>query len=380
MPILPRQPIDQPFVRASFVPGIGTLQDILGRQGDVRAQMAMQGGQGAASTWAGLAQAFNQYQQTVRAQQAQAAMLAEKQREQKEATAIKLLELDDKAQERAEQNRIRLETEGRAKRAEAMSRAGVTQPGVISSDTADALKDSGRVQLQDGVPVLMRTPEQVRQAGLDLENKTAREQLQHDRENDNLRMQAQLDEQKRHNQVSEAKQPRALAREVVQGPNGPLLVNKETGRTEPIMGPDGQPLKTAQSAAERMDSRKFQKSAPVLKAIGELSEKINVNNGVYAKLAGGAEKLKAKANLDDDVAEYEALVSGFTPLIARSLGHTGVLTQQDVDSVKAIFPRPGDSKSLRDRKVNRLLAIVSDLEQTEGVGNVAPGQKKNPNR
>lgn len=380
MPILPRQPIDQPFVRQSFVPSIGTLQDILGQQGQIQSQMALQRGQGAAAGWAGLAQAFNQYQQTVRAQQAQAAALAEKQREQQDAMAIKRLELGDKEAERKEQNRIRLETEGRAKRAEAMSRAGVTQPGVISSEMADALRDSGRVQIQDGVPVLMRTPEQVRQAGLDLETKTERERLQHDRENDNLRMQAQLDESIRHNRVSEAKQPRALAREVVQGPNGPLLVDKETGRTEPIQGPDGQPLKTAQSAAERMDSRKFQKSAPVLKAIGELSEKINVNNGLYAKLAGGAEKLKAKANLDDDVAEYEALVSGFTPLIARSLGHTGVLTQQDVDSVKAIFPRPGDSKTLRDRKVNRLLGIVSDLEQTEGVGNVAPGQKKNPFR
>lgn len=380
MPILPRQPIDQPFVRSSFVPGIGTLQDILGQQGQVQSQMALQRGQGAASTWASLANAFNQYQQTVRAQQTQAAALAEKRHEQEQATAIKLLELDDKAAERKEQNRIRLETEGRQKRADALARAAVAQPGVISSPMAEDLEPSGRVQIQDGVPVLMRTPEQVRQAGLDATAKTRYEAEKQDRENDNLRMQAQLDEQIRHNRVAENKPQRGLAREVVQGPNGPLLVDKETGRSSPINGPDGQPLKTALSAQERMDSRKFQKSAPVLKAIGELSEKINVNNGVYAKLAGGAEKLKAKANLDDDVAEYEALVSGFTPLIARSLGHTGVLTQQDVDSVKAIFPRPGDSKSLRDRKVNRLLGIVSDLEQTEGVGNVAPTAKKNPFR
>ncbi len=67
-------------------------------------------------------------------------------------------------------------------------------------------------------------------------------------------------------------------------------------------------------------------------------------------------------NLNDDIAEYEAMISGFTPLIARALGHTGVLTQQDVDSVKALFPRPGDSKSLRDRKVARIEQLMGAIE------------------
>ena len=80
-------------------------------------------------------------------------------------------------------------------------------------------------------------------------------------------------------------------------------------------------------------------------------------------MSGGAAKLAAKANYDDDVAEYEALVSGFTPLVARALGHTGVLTQQDVDSVKALFPKPGDGKSLRDRKVARIKSIIGTLER-----------------
>jgi len=175
------------------------------------------------------------------------------------------------------------------------------------------------------------------------------------------------------------KDQRELAREVIQGPNGPLLVNKETGATTSIIGPDGQPVKTAMSAQERMDSRKFSKAAPVLKGIGELSERINTLQGVYAKAAGEVEKQKAKINLNDDVAEYESLVSGFTPMIARALGHTGVLTQQDVDSVKALFPRPGDSKTLRDRKIARMMTIIGELEGVEGVSGVAP-PKKNPFR
>lgn len=116
------------------------------------------------------------------------------------------------------------------------------------------------------------------------------------------------------------------------------------------------------TAMEAIDERKYKKAAPVLASISELSEKINTNQGVYAKMAGGAARLAAKANLDDDVAEYDALVSGFTPMVARALGHTGVLTQQDVDSVKKLFPSPGDSKSLRDRKMKRVMDIIGELE------------------
>ena len=69
------------------------------------------------------------------------------------------------------------------------------------------------------------------------------------------------------------------------------------------------------------------------------------------------------ANMNDDIAEYEALVSGFTPLVARALGHTGVLTEQDVQSVRAVFPRPGDSKSLRDRKMKRMRSLLSGVQE-----------------
>jgi hypothetical protein len=85
-----------------------------------------------------------------------------------------------------------------------------------------------------------------------------------------------------------------------------------------------------------------------------------------AKLAGGVERAKAEANYNDDVAEYEALISGFTPLVARALGHSGVLTEQDVQSVRALFPRPGDSKTLRDRKIARLNGLFGEI-QSAGV-------------
>lgn len=168
---------------------------------------------------------------------------------------------------------------------------------------------------------------------------------------------------------------RYQSKDVLNDEGKPVMANFDavSGKyLDPVTNAPIKNPKPVPSAQERMDSRKFEKSAPVLSAIGELSEKINTGSGLLAKAKGAAEKVAAKANYDDDVAEYQALVSGFTPLVARSLGHTGVLTQQDVDSVKELFPKPGDSKTLRDRKVGRLMKIVGELEGTEGVGGVAP--------
>lgn len=129
------------------------------------------------------------------------------------------------------------------------------------------------------------------------------------------------------------------------------------------------------TATEALDERKYKKADPVLRGISELSEKINTQQGLLAKMSGGASRVAAKANYDDDVAEYTALVSGFTPMVARALGHTGVLTQQDVDSVKALFPLPGDSKTLRDRKMARVKGIIGDLEEATSSPAGAGGTK-----
>ena len=111
------------------------------------------------------------------------------------------------------------------------------------------------------------------------------------------------------------------------------------------------------------------RAAPVLKSIADLSERINTGQGVAAKITGAVERAKAQANLNDDVAEYEAVVSGFTPLLARAVGHTGVLTEQDVQSVRKMLPSPMDSKSVRDRKVARIHTIMGEMAPSAaGVG------------
>lgn len=145
---------------------------------------------------------------------------------------------------------------------------------------------------------------------------------------------------------------------VVMTGDGPQLVNRKAGTASQITDQEGQALGLAPTSEQRNKVAATSRAQPVLDSIDELSEKINVNQGAYAKMAGGAAKLAAKANLDDDVSEYNAVVSGFTPMLARMVGHTGVLTEQDVQSVRAMLPQPGDSKNVRDRKIARIHKIL----------------------
>ena len=158
---------------------------------------------------------------------------------------------------------------------------------------------------------------------------------------------------------------RYQAKEIVNDQGQTVMANFDamTGKySDPATGQPIAHPKPVPSNSVQLDATKFAKAKPVLEAVSELSGKINTGRGVLAKVRGGVERAKAQVNLNDDIAEYEALVSGFTPLVARALGHTGVLTQQDVDSVRALFPKPGDSQSLRDRKIGRVLSIVGQLE------------------
>lgn len=156
---------------------------------------------------------------------------------------------------------------------------------------------------------------------------------------------------------------------------GPQLVDRGSGTARPITDAGGSVVGPTPTEQQRNEARQYSKARPILSALSELSEKINTQQGAMAKISGAAELQKAKINLNDDVAEYESVISGFTPLIARALGHVGILTEQDVQSVKAMFPRPGDSKSLRDRKIARIEQLMGAME---GAPAAAPPAASDP--
>lgn len=98
----------------------------------------------------------------------------------------------------------------------------------------------------------------------------------------------------------------------------------------------------------------------IFNEIEGLSNRINTGGpGIATTVTGLARRGAAKLNLDNDVAEYQALVKGFVPMIARAVGHSGVLTQLDVDSVRGMFPLPQDNKELARNKLARVRRLMA---------------------
>lgn len=112
----------------------------------------------------------------------------------------------------------------------------------------------------------------------------------------------------------------------------------------------------------------------ILGEIEGLSKKINTSSGgPMSNVTGAVRRGAAAGNMDNDVSEYQALVEGFIPMVARAVGHTGVLTQQDVDSVRALFPKPGDNAQLSKNKLERVKRIMKQVQSPEAPAGRASG-------
>jgi hypothetical protein len=169
-----------------------------------------------------------------------------------------------------------------------------------------------------------------------------------------------LDERERHNREME----KLSATRAAWGP-APITIHTSDAQGNAVTkvvdrrGAAGQEFSAAPTTDTRNRQAAAQRITPVVEAIDELSTRINVNQGIAATAIGAADRQKAKVNLNDDISEYQGVVSGFTPMLARAVGHTGVLTQQDVDSVREALPTPEDSKSVRDRKITRFKSLLA---------------------
>ena len=98
----------------------------------------------------------------------------------------------------------------------------------------------------------------------------------------------------------------------------------------------------------------------IMGEIETLSKRINTSDaGPLSTLQGAMRGLASRANMDNDVAEYEALIQGMIPMVARANGHSGVLTQQDVDSTRRLFPEVNDNKTLARNKMDRIKRLLA---------------------
>lgn len=104
----------------------------------------------------------------------------------------------------------------------------------------------------------------------------------------------------------------------------------------------------------------------VLDLMETYSDKINTLKPGISTIAGTARGAAAWAGFDNDVRLYQDAVTGFIPMLARSVGHVGILTQQDVDSVKALLPTPRDNAELAAQKWRDIRGILTRAQVLGG--------------
>lgn len=83
--------------------------------------------------------------------------------------------------------------------------------------------------------------------------------------------------------------------------------------------------------------------------------------GPYAVMEGWSRERAAQAGIDPTVANYMDSIKGFIPILARAVGHVGVLTQQDVESALSLLPLPGISAEQRADKLAKLKTILGRM-------------------
>lgn len=99
--------------------------------------------------------------------------------------------------------------------------------------------------------------------------------------------------------------------------------------------------------------------AAIIDQIEILSKRLNTSGGGVTSYAQGLmNRGLATMQMQNDMSEYQSLVTGMIPMVARAVGHTGVLTQQDVDSVRNLFPKPQDNKTLAENKIKRVKELI----------------------
>jgi len=107
----------------------------------------------------------------------------------------------------------------------------------------------------------------------------------------------------------------------------------------------------------------YGRAGVIVNKLAQQAERIQLQEGAAARLQEPKQRAEAYANIDLDTAEYMSTLKAFAPLIARSLGHTGVLTELDVESVRQGFWQPGESGELRQRKFDNVRGIMEMMKQ-----------------
>jgi hypothetical protein len=164
---------------------------------------------------------------------------------------------------------------------------------------------------------------------------------------------------------------------IIQGPDGPMRVDRRNpnAAATPIVGADGAPLPPAPTVAQRnaeagvtagqlAKSQAKQAAAPILQDLGARITSLNAGStgGLWSRAGGVVDSLQGKLGMDPAADLYHTGIRGFVPLFARSVGHVGMLTEQDVQRTELLFPRLGESADVTREKLARLNRIMTGQE------------------
>jgi hypothetical protein len=109
----------------------------------------------------------------------------------------------------------------------------------------------------------------------------------------------------------------------------------------------------AQPTADVQNRQAQAKTAiQIIGGLKDLADKAGFNQGegLSQTFTGAAQRFQAGMNNNPAVQVYQSQVEAMIPVIARALGHTGVLTEQDVAHAAAAFPKLGDSHTVAQAK------------------------------
>lgn len=247
---------------------------------------------------------------------------------------------------------------------------GLTGAGVAPEFFLREASGADRGAMAEGVPESL-APNNLDPAVQSVMRFTGTAQQQEAEEN-RKRLDLQAEEQRNlQRELADERADRGWAPLPVHQPGGLFRTSPDRSSLMPItVGGEQAPLPPTTDTRNR--SAAMQRVQPLLDAINELSPIINTKPGIEAIFQGGWNQIQAAANYDDDVAEYVAVVKGFTPLLARAQGHVGVLTEKDFEHAMEILPKPRDSASLAQRKIRRLETILGGAQAATGAGGIPP--------
>ena len=99
--------------------------------------------------------------------------------------------------------------------------------------------------------------------------------------------------------------PQPVAPTVIPGPNGPLLLDKGSNKTTPVLGPDGKPLGAAPTADMRNKAEGRKLVEKSVKALRSLSEKVITTHGLAQRATAVKRGIKAKLGDDPEFRTYQ---------------------------------------------------------------------------